>query len=54
MLTVTTLGKFQVSDGETVINDNNLHSLMLSKLLMYMLLYRDKTLTTEDIAAAIW
>ena len=54
MLTVTTLGKFQVSDGETVINDNNLHSLMLLKLLMYMLLYRDKTLTTEDIAAAIW
>lgn len=54
MLTVNTLGKFQVTDGEAVINDDNLHSVMLSKLLMYMLLYRDKALTTEDMAAAIW
>lgn len=54
MLTVNTLGKFQVTDGDSVINDDNLRSPMLSKLFMYMLLYRDKTLTTEDIATAIW
>lgn len=54
LLTVYTLGKFQITDGKAVINDNNLHSPMLSKLLMYMFLYRDKTLTTEDIANAIW
>ncbi len=54
MLTVNTLGKFQVTDGDSVINDDNLRSIMLSKLFMYMLLYRDKTLTTEDIATAIW
>lgn len=54
MLTVNTLGKFQVMNGNATIDDDKLRSIMLSKLLMYMLLYRDKTLTTEDIAAAIW
>ena len=54
MLTVNMLGKFQVTDGEQVMNDDNLRSVMLCKLLTYMLLYRDKTLTSEDIATAIW
>lgn len=54
MLTVNTLGKFQVTDGEIILNDDNLRSAMLSKLLMYMLIYRDKTLTTDDISMAIW
>ena len=54
MLTVNTFGKFQITDGEAIIDDNNLNSIMLSKLLMYILLYRDKTLSTEDIVADIW
>jgi DNA-binding SARP family transcriptional activator len=54
MLTVNTLGKFQVTDGSGVLDDETLHSPMLLKLLMYMLLYRDRTLSTEDIATAIW
>lgn len=54
MLTVNTLGKFQITDGETVVGDENIRSTMLSRLLLYMLVYRDKTLTTEDIANAIW
>lgn len=54
MLTVNTFGNFQITDGDAVINDNNLNSIMLSKLLMYILLYRDKTLSTEDIVADIW
>lgn len=54
MITVNTLGTFQMTDGESVINDSNLHSIMLTKLLMYMILYRDKDLTTEDIGNAIW
>lgn len=54
MLTVNTLGKFQVTDGNAILNDDNLRSAMLSKLFMYMLLYRDKTLTTDDISMAIW
>lgn len=54
MLTVNTLGKFQMTDGLTVVDDEQLRSPMLSKLLMYMLLYREKTLTTDDISTAIW
>ena len=54
MLTVNTFGKFQITDGEAIIDDNNLNSIMLSKLLMYILLYRDKILSTEDIVADIW
>ena len=54
MLTVDTLGKFQITDGGTVVSDENIRSTMLSRLLVYMLLYRDKTLTTEDIVNAIW
>lgn len=54
MLTVNTLGKFQITDGETVMSDENIRSTMLSRLLLYMLVYRDKTLTTEDISNAIW
>ena len=54
MLTVNSLGKFQLTDGNVVVNEDDLRSIMLSKLLMYILLYRDKTLTTEDIATAIW
>lgn len=54
MLTVNTLGKFQMTDNTAVVDDEQLRSPMLSKLLMYMLLYRDKTLTTDDISTAIW
>lgn len=54
MLTVNTLGKFQMTDGMTVADDEQLRSPMLSKLFMYMLLYREKTLTTDDISTAIW
>lgn len=54
MLAVNTLGKFQMTDGMTVVDDEQLRSPMLSKLLMYMLLYREKTLTTDDISTAIW
>lgn len=54
MITVNTLGKFQITDGEAFVNDDSLRSTMLIKLLIYLLLYRDKTLTTDDISNAIW
>ena len=54
MLTVNSLGKFQITDGNVVVGDEELRSNMLSKLLLYVLLYRDKTLTIEDITTAIW
>jgi DNA-binding SARP family transcriptional activator len=54
MMTVNTLGSFQMTDGNVVMGDEGLRSVMLSRLLMYLLLYREKTLTTEDIISAIW
>lgn len=54
MLTVNTLGNFQITDGNNTLDNGSLHSNMLFKLLMYMLLYRDRTLTVDDISEAIW
>lgn len=54
MLTVNSLGKFQITDGNVVVGNEELRSNMLSKLLLYILLYRDKTLTIEDITTAVW
>lgn len=54
MLRVTTLGKFRVTDGKNMADDEKLRSIMLSRLFIYILLYRSKTLTTENIASAIW
>lgn len=53
-LKVETLGKFQISDGNTVVNYSNIHSNMLSKLLLYLLVHREKNLSIEDISNAIW
>lgn len=54
MLTVNTLGKFQITDGNVIVNEETLHSVMVEKLLMYMFIYREKTLTQNEIAAALW
>jgi DNA-binding SARP family transcriptional activator len=54
MMTVNSLGKFQITDGSVVMGDEGLRSPMLSRLLVYLLLYRDKTLATDDLIAAIW
>ena len=54
MLTVNSLGKFQITDGNVIVGDEELRSNMLSKLLLYILLYRDKILTIEDITTAVW
>ena len=35
MLIVDTLGKFQITDGDTVVSDENIRSTMLSRLLVY-------------------
>ncbi len=54
MLTIKTMGRFCIVDGEKQITDDDLRSTMLLKLLLYIILYRDKELTNEDIASAIW
>ena len=54
MLSIKTMGYFSMTDGEKTITDDNLRSTMVLKLLLYVILYRDKELSSEDIAAAIW
>jgi len=54
MLTVKTLGKFELSDGSNVVYDETLRSDMLKKLLMYMLMHRESQVTVRAIADALW
>lgn len=54
MLIVNTLGKFQVMNEDGVLNENDIRSTMLSKLLVYMLIYREHALTIEEISTALW
>lgn len=54
MLVVNTLGKFRISDGNEYLDERKLHSQMLIKLFMYMVVYKGKDLSTEEIINAIW
>ncbi len=54
MLTISTLGNLYITDGDKQLTEENLRSVMVLKLLVYLLIYRDKVLSSEDIAHAIW
>lgn len=54
MLTVNMLGKFQIMDEEGVLNDDNIRSTMLTKLLVYMIIHREQILTIDEITTALW
>lgn len=54
MLSVNTLGNFQIVDKCGVLNDDNIRSPMLTKLLLFLITHREKMLTTDEIAAALW
>ena len=55
MLTIKTLGKFQIiGESGIVLDDDMIRSTMLTKLLVFLVLHRGQTLTTDDIAAALW
>jgi len=54
VLQVKSLGKFKVIKGETVLNDDNLRSDMLKKLLIYILTHREHPITTQELAEALW
>ena len=54
MITVNTLGKFQMVNEDKVMNDDNICSTMLTKLLIYMIIHRDQSLTMSGIASALW
>ena len=54
MLLVNTLGKFQITDGKNSLDENKMHSQMLIKLFMYLIMHREKSLSSDDIASAVW
>lgn len=54
MLVVNTLGKFRISDGNEFLDERKLHSPMLIKLFLYMMVHREKAVSTEEIINAIW
>lgn len=54
MFSVNTLGKFCVQSEEAMLDDNSIRSPMLTKLLLFMITHREQTLTTDDIATALW
>lgn len=54
MLTVKSLGKFEISDGIHVLDEEALRSDMLKKLVMYLLTHRDHTLTIQELSEALW
>lgn len=53
-IVVNTLGRFQIANEQGSINDKNIRSDMLKKLLLYLLLHRDHPLTVQELCAALW
>ncbi len=54
MIQVKALGKFILSDGEHILNDDVLRSDMLKKLLIYILTHREHPVTTQELTEALW
>lgn len=54
MFLVNTLGRFCITNEEVVLNEDGIRSPMLTKLLLFMVTHREQTLTTDEIATAIW
>lgn len=54
MLTVKSLGKFEISDGTHVMNDEVIRSDMLKKLVMYMLIHREHPVAVQELSESLW
>lgn len=54
VIRVKTLGEFEVSNEYGILNDRILHSNMLKKLLMYLLLHRNTTIGIMELSEALW
>lgn len=54
MIKIKALGKFHLSDGTNVLDDDSLRSDMLKKLMIYMLMHRDHPVTTQELLEALW
>lgn len=54
MLSLVTLGKFGMQNEHGRLDDDNTRSAMMTKLLIFLITYREKSLTMDEIAAALW
>lgn len=54
MLYINSLGRFRITDGTAMLDDETIRSDMLTKLLLYLLLHRNHNLTIEEIAYVLW
>ncbi|WP_027422344.1 AfsR/SARP family transcriptional regulator [Lachnobacterium bovis] len=54
MLKIHTLGKFQLQYNDKVVEMKEIRSAMMTKVLLYLLIYRDEELNSERLCMAIW
>lgn len=54
ILTVQTLGKFQLSDSGKRLDEDTMRSDMLARLLLYLLLHREHPVTVQELSEALW
>jgi DNA-binding SARP family transcriptional activator/GGDEF domain-containing protein len=48
------MGKFQMLMESNILNDENMRSSMLTKLMVYILLHREQAISAEDLSVALW
>ncbi len=54
MITVYSLGKFQLLNNDKTLDENEMRSDMLTKLLIYMLIHREHPITIQELSEALW
>ena len=47
-------GGFSLSDGQVSVNESTLHSNKLNRLLIYILLHRDRDLSHQELIDTFW
>lgn len=53
-LDVQMFGKFQITNKDGILTTENIRSEMLTRLLTYMVYYRDKSLTVQELIEMLW
>ena len=54
MIKVITFGKFEILNEQGCVNDENIRSGMLKKLILYIMMHRNHPLTVPELCDALW
>lgn len=54
MFTVSMFGKFQITNQTETLNNDNIRSEMMVKLLSFMIVNRERTLTVDELTEVLW